>query len=83
MNDEDREALRSPGADRGATGTSGAAVAGTPALGLPAWAVALAILSLVWLYTLTLDNGLVLGAAAETVHELFHDGRHFFGVPCH
>ncbi|MDQ2826266.1 MAG: CbtB-domain containing protein, partial [Actinomycetota bacterium] len=31
----------------------------------------------------TLENGTTLRAGATVVHELFHDGRHFLGVPCH
>lgn len=34
-------------------------------------------------YVVALDNGAVLRSSAATVHELFHDGRHFLGVPCH
>ena len=34
-------------------------------------------------YGLTLENGAVLQAGATTLHELFHDGRHLLGVPCH
>lgn len=43
-------------------------------------AVALAVLAI---YALTMENGLFLGARAEQLHELFHDARHFVGVPCH
>ncbi len=35
------------------------------------------------LYALTLENGAALAAAADTLHELVHDARHFVGVPCH
>ena len=40
-------------------------------------------LALALAYLVTLDNGTVLRSGATLVHELFHDGRHFFGVPCH
>lgn len=43
-------------------------------------AIAVAVLAI---YVLTLENGLLLGAQAERLHELFHDARHFVGVPCH
>jgi len=43
-------------------------------------AIAVAVLAI---YALTLENGLLLGARAERLHELFHDARHFAGVPCH
>jgi hypothetical protein len=35
------------------------------------------------LYVLLQENGAVLAQHWETVHELFHDGRHALGVPCH
>lgn len=50
---------------------------------VPLWAwlaVALAVLAA---YAVTLENGMVLRAGADVVHELFHDGRHFLGLPCH
>ena len=34
-------------------------------------------------YVVTMENGALLADAARHVHELFHDGRHFLGVPCH
>jgi len=50
---------------------------------VPAWAWLVLALSAALLYGVMLENGLVLRTAAETVHELLHDGRHFLGVPCH
>lgn len=50
---------------------------------VPLWARLAAALAIVAVYMLTLDNGLVLARSAGTVHELFHDARHFVGVPCH
>lgn len=35
------------------------------------------------LYLLMQENGALLAGSWETLHELFHDGRHAFGVPCH
>ena len=35
------------------------------------------------LYLLAIDNGVAVKAGASTLHELFHDARHFVGVPCH
>ena len=29
------------------------------------------------------DNALLLRSGAGMAHELFHDGRHLLGVPCH
>lgn len=50
---------------------------------VPLWTWLVASVALFALYLLTLDNGLVLAQAAEVVHELVHDARHFVGVPCH
>lgn len=50
---------------------------------VPRWAWLLVVFALALVYLLAVDNGLALGAAAGTVHELFHDARHFAGVPCH
>ncbi len=50
---------------------------------VPAWAVLTVALAAFAIYALTLENGLLLGAHAEGLHELFHDARHFVGVPCH
>ena len=46
-----------------------------------AWAVVALALTLA--YLVAFDNGAVLRGGANLVHELFHDGRHFLGVPCH
>ena len=50
---------------------------------VPAWAWLFVALATLAVYAVTMDNGTVLAGAAETVHELFHDARHFVGVPCH
>ena len=50
---------------------------------VPLWGWMVAALALVLIYLLAADNGLVLGRSAGVVHELFHDARHFAGVPCH
>lgn len=50
---------------------------------VPAWALLAVALAAFAIYTLTLENGLLLGAHASQLHELFHDARHFVGVPCH
>lgn len=50
---------------------------------VPVWAWLVAALAVTVAYALTLENGAVLRAGATTLHELFHDGRHFLGVPCH
>lgn len=50
---------------------------------VPLWSWLVVALALVTVYALTLENGAVLRAGAQMAHELFHDGRHFLGVPCH
>ncbi len=50
---------------------------------VPLWSWLVLTLALVAVYALTLENGTTLRAGATVVHELFHDGRHFLGVPCH
>jgi hypothetical protein len=49
-----------------------------PVLG---WAVA--ALALAVLFVMLQENGRLLADSWETLHEFFHDGRHFLGVPCH
>lgn len=50
---------------------------------VPVWAWAVVAFALLALYALAMENGGLLAARAETLHELFHDARHFIGVPCH
>ena len=50
---------------------------------VPLWSWLIVALALVAVYALPLENGATLRAGAHVVHELFHDGRHFLGVPCH
>lgn len=50
---------------------------------VPVWGLLAIVLATFAIFLLNYDNGLVLGAYAEQVHELFHDARHFVGVPCH
>lgn len=52
-------------------------------ISVPAWAWAVVAVAAGAIYMLTLANGAVLGEAATTLHELFHDGRHLASVPCH
>lgn len=62
------------------------AVTQTPAavtpIRVPALAWMAVIVGLVAVYLMLQENGALL-ASWETLHELFHDGRHAFGVPCH
>ena len=54
-----------------------------PEVDIPVWAWALVALAAAVSYFVMIENGAVLSTAAETLHEFFHDGRHFVGVPCH
>ena len=57
---------------------------------LPAWTwLVLALLALL-VFAVGYDQGLLLrpvmgraAAVSNTLHELFHDGRHLLGFPCH
>lgn len=56
-----------------------------PAL-LPRWAFPLMAVALFALWLVTFEGGPAshaLGQAGSFLHELFHDGRHLLGVPCH
>ncbi len=50
---------------------------------VPVWAWLVLAVAAVGVFVVALDNGLLLRGAAATAHELFHDTRHFIGVPCH
>ena len=53
---------------------------------MPTWAWLVLALALGMLYAVTFDTGLLssrLASSSMYLHELFHDGRHLLGVPCH
>jgi hypothetical protein len=53
---------------------------------LPQWVWPVVALALALLYAVTFDSGFVSARMADSglyFHELFHDGRHLLGVPCH
>jgi hypothetical protein len=52
------------------------------AVSVPLWAWLVVAAAAFAVYLMTLDNT-VLGHWASQTHELFHDARHFIGVPCH
>jgi hypothetical protein len=55
----------------------------TQPIRVPAAAWAAVVVGLFLLYVLLQENGALLATSSETLHELFHDGRHVLGVPCH
>ena len=62
------------------------AAARTSAVNLPTWAWLMMALALGLLYAVTFDTGALSSHVASSgmyLHELFHDGRHLLGVPCH
>ena len=62
------------------------AVADDSAAPLPGWAIPVVGMAVFVLYLVTFEGGVVsqaIGQAGNFVHELFHDGRHLIGVPCH
>jgi hypothetical protein len=50
---------------------------------VPVWSWVVALLSVLVLYAVAVENGALLAQEAERVHEFFHDARHFLAVPCH
>jgi hypothetical protein len=54
-----------------------------PAISVPLWAWLAATAAVFLAYLMAMENGALLGHTAEQLHEFFHDGRHFIGVPCH
>ena len=65
------------------TTTSAPATGSGERIALPAWAWLVMAMALATVYALTMENGATLQAGATVLHELFHDGRHMLGVPCH
>jgi len=56
------------------------------ALPIPRWALPTSLIALVLFGLVTMEGGMVshaLGQTGSFLHELFHDGRHLLGVPCH
>jgi hypothetical protein len=64
------------------TAVSGTAP-GIEPIRLPALAWIVAAISLFGAYLMLQENGALFANSWETLHELFHDGRHALGVPCH
>ena len=52
-------------------------------ISVPLWTWLVVALAMAVVWAMTLENGAVLAQSAETLHEFFHDARHFVGVPCH
>ena len=62
------------------------AAARSSAVKIPTLAWLALALALATLYAVTFDNGLLssqVSSSSMFLHELFHDGRHLLGVPCH
>jgi hypothetical protein len=63
------------------SGSSAEAVLAPVRVPVAAWVAA--AVAVVLVYAVLQENGAVLAQQWETLHELFHDGRHLLGVPCH
>ena len=63
------------------TGTTHAPLASRP-IAIPGWSWFVLAAALLGSYLMLQENGILLGQW-ETLHELFHDGRHALGFPCH
>ncbi|MBB1243485.1 CbtB-domain containing protein [Streptomyces durbertensis] len=66
-------------------GTGTAPVAADATAPVRDWLIAATaiVVSLIALYAVFMDNGNVIAATGEYLHEFSHDGRHLFGAPCH
>ncbi|CAA9277900.1 MAG: hypothetical protein AVDCRST_MAG76-3816 [uncultured Acidimicrobiales bacterium] len=56
------------------------------ALALPIWGWLASVAALALFWTVMMEAGVfsaALGQSGPFLHELFHDGRHLVGVPCH
>jgi hypothetical protein len=66
--------------------SSAAAAVRNAGVALPQWVWPVLVLALAVLYAVTFDAGFASARVADSsmyLHELFHDGRHLLGVPCH
>ncbi len=55
-------------------------------IAVPRWTWALFAAAVAVLWLVTMEGSAVsqaVGGTATFLHELFHDGRHLLGVPCH
>jgi hypothetical protein len=55
-------------------------------LEVPRWLVAVLAVAVALLWLVTMEGSVVseaIGGTPSFLHELFHDGRHLLGVPCH
>jgi hypothetical protein len=62
------------------------AAARSTAVKVPTWAWLVLLFAVGMLYAVTFDTGVLSSKVTSSsmyLHELFHDGRHLFGVPCH
>jgi hypothetical protein len=56
------------------------------ALPVPRWALPTFVIATLLFWLVAMEGGMVSQAMGQTgsfLHELFHDGRHLLGVPCH
>ena len=56
------------------------------AIEVPPWTWALLVAAFAVLWLVTMEGSAVsqvIGGTPNFLHELFHDGRHLLGVPCH
>lgn len=55
-------------------------------IAVPRWTWALLAVAFAVLWLVTMEGNAVsqvIGGTPSFLHELFHDGRHLLGVPCH
>lgn len=57
-----------------------------PPIAVPRWGLLVLALALLLLWLIAFEGGSLsemTGRSSAFLHELFHDGRHLLGVPCH
>ena len=64
------------------TATAPAAAVTGERIDVPIWAFVVMALGLFGSYLVLQENGWLVNSWM-TIHELFHDGRHALGFPCH
>lgn len=50
---------------------------------IPYTRIFITLLVLLFLYAALVANADQIGYTGQILHEVFHDGRHFLGTPCH
>lgn len=63
--------------------TAAPAPVAIPLRELAPWLAFAAVLAVILLYFVGVEQGVMSLVGGSTVHEFVHDGRHLLGFPCH